>query len=298
MDGSYSFLCFGEALWDAWPDRRAPGGAPMNVALGLTRLGADVRLLSRVGADASGRELLAYIAAQGLDIGSIQVDPSVPTGTVRVDASDPIDVTYEICSPAAWDFIGFLPQESRSDADVVICGSLAARHEVSRQTLLQLLGAAALGVVDVNLRPPFVDRQVIGSLLERADCVKVNEAELALLCSWEGIRVAPDDLRSAVDAWARRRGFAAVAVTRGARGACCWSGGRWSQHPGYRVEVLDTIGCGDAFLARWLWETSRGSEPDVALARACAVGALVATREGATPVVAEEEVRALVDRPD
>lgn len=295
MTGHPKILCFGEALWDMLPSGKQPGGAPMNVALHLARFGADVRLLSRVGDDDLGRTLLEYLAAQGLATDLVQIDAQHPTGQVLVDLSDPHAVRYDIAEPAAWDFIDgaeYANIPTGSDT-IVVFGSLAARSSVSRGTLFEILDRARLKVFDLNLRPPYVDRDVIEHLLHRADWVKLNAAELDLVARWPGDPRSPED---GVNDLSRRYALASVCLTLGERGALLSHGGRVFRQPGFPVRVVDTVGCGDAFLAAWLSEMSRGNDPQHALARACAVGALVATHAGANPVVEEAEIQALLAR--
>jgi len=292
MQKKPSVLCFGEALWDLPPGDRIPGGAPMNVALRLARFGVDVRLLSRVGNDALGAELLAYLARNGIATDSIQVDDRYPTGCVFVDTCDPSAVRYEIAEPVAWDFIDaetYIAQHGVR-SDVLVFGSLAARNSASRSGLLKLLEGSRLRVFDVNLRPPFVDRDVVESLLARCDWVKLNETELALIAQWIGSADAPEAAMSAV---AERYHLESVCVTLGAEGAILLHREELYRQPAFRVAVVDTIGCGDAFLGCWLSEMLAGRAPQDALRRAAAVGALVAASEGANPVISEEAIRAV-----
>lgn len=283
-------LCFGEALWDLPPGGMVPGGAPMNVALRLQRLGAPVKLLTRVGDDDLGRRLTTYMAEQGLDTDRVQVDAQHPTGRVLVDLSDPREARYDVEQPAAWDFIANDP--AQVDPDVLVFGSLAARSAGSRTTLLALLETARLRVFDVNLRPPFVERALIEKLLARADWIKLNEHELDRIADWS--RIGGDrDRRMA--GLAERYALGAVCVTLGGDGALLLHAGVHHRHLGYAVAVVDTIGCGDSFLACWLWEMLGGAEPGAALERACALGALVATRPGANPAIAESDIRALIE---
>lgn len=293
MTGHPKILCFGEALWDMLPSGKQPGGAPMNVALHLARFGADVRLLSRVGDDDLGRALLEYLAAQGLATDLVQIDARHPTGQVLVDLSDPHAVRYDIAEPAAWDFIdGAEYANVPTDSDtIVVFGSLAARSSVSRGTLFEVLDRVRLKVFDLNLRPPYVDRDVIERLLHRADWVKLNEEELDLVARQPGDPRSPED---GVHDLSHRYALATVCLTLGERGALMRHGGRVFRQPAFHVRVVDTVGCGDAFLAAWLSEMSRGSDPQHALARACAVGALVATRAGANPVLNEADIQALL----
>jgi fructokinase len=285
-------LCFGEALWDLPPGRRIPGGAPMNVALRLARLGAPVTMLSRVGQDELGRELLDFLAAGGLRTEAVQVDPHHPTGRVFVDDSNPQDMRYEIAAPAAWDFIDAADYAARAAGrtDVLVFGSLATRSEVSRESLLRILDSAALKVFDVNLRPPFVDRATIECLLARSDWIKLNDQELDVVGGWSGLAGTEEERLRALG---QRCGCDTVCLTKGAGGAVLLHRGELHRQAGFDVRVVDTVGCGDSFLAALLVELLQGADPRRALLRACAMGALVATSAGATAPVAEEDLRAL-----
>ncbi len=293
-DAHEPLLTFGEALWDITAEGRTPGGAPANVALHLAALGVDVRLLTRVGDDALGRALTAWLAGTGLGIDHVQLDRELPTGRVHVDASDPLDVNYKIAAPAAWDRIdsdAFLETAGKSPATVVF-GSLATRHEVSRASLLALLERAELRIFDANLRPPFDGRDIIERLLRHSDWVKLNEQELVRICGWTGI---PEDEPATAGARLRARyGLEALCITLGARGALLIDADGLHIQPGFAVPVIDTIGCGDAFLAAWLAEVLRGAGAQDALLKACAAGALVATQSGASGAVSPDAIEALI----
>ncbi|MGA8205207.1 MAG: carbohydrate kinase, partial [Woeseiaceae bacterium] len=271
-------LCFGEALWDIVQGRRVPGGAPMNVALRLRSYGLNAELLSRVGNDALGDELLGFLRDHGLPTGSIQVDERWPTGTVQVDTSDPNAAQFDIREPVAWDFIDaqqYLAASGRTP-DTLVFGSLAARNEASRASLLCLMESARLKVFDVNLRPPYIDRQLIETLLRESDWIKLNESELELISSWyrpfESIESAAHELRD-------RYGIESLCVTLGGEGAVLLHGDELWRQSAFTVDVVDTVGCGDAFLGTWLAEMLLGAEPQHALRRAAATGALVAASE-------------------
>jgi fructokinase len=287
-----TIVCFGEALWDEKPDGRTPGGAPMNVALRLSRLDADVRFVSRVGRDEAGSALLDYIASAGLPIRDVQLDALHATGRVLVDVTNPHEARYTIVEPAAWDFIG---HENNSgtlgdECEVVVYGSLAARHATSRATLHRLLDAARIKVFDVNLRPPFIERGVIEPLLERANWAKLNADELQAIAGWHGWR---GELEALCRQVAARYAIEVLCVTLGAHGAAMLRAERFYRQPGFSVPVVDTIGCGDSFLASWLFDMLRGAEAERALRRACALGALVAGEAGANPAIDPARVAAL-----
>ena len=288
-----SVTCFGETLWDVFPDKRVPGGAPMNVALRLRRFGVDVCFLSRVGKDVDGDGLLDYMQSKSLATCYVQRDTAHPTGRVYVDTTDPNEVRYTIAEDVAWDYIdvGAFREEHSIEPDVVIYGSLAARHPVSRQGLLGLLDEAQLNVFDVNLRPPFDNAETLQLLLERADWVKVNEHELAYLTSTP---FRASDVESMAMTLSERFQLDAVCVTMGANGVVLLYGGTFYQQRAFAVDVVDTVGCGDAFLGSWVAAMLNEQSPQAALERAAAVAAIVAGSEGANPAFSDADVAALV----
>ena len=275
-------LCVGEVLWDAMPAGLFLGGAPHNVARHLHRLGQPVVLASRVGDDVLGHEARRRLDADGLDTDLVQIDPNLPTGFVRVAVDANGLPEYEIVQPAAWDAIALTEdlREAATEAQAVVFGSLAQRDEPSRRTVQALAAAAPFAVFDVNLRPPFVDRDVVRASLEIADCVKLNEDELDALRRWFG---GGRSIRTSVEALAESFGCRIVCVTRSERGAALWHEGRWHEHPGYPVTTRDTVGAGDAFLAALLAGVLTDHKDEVALDLACRLGAFVASRSGAVP---------------
>ena len=287
--------CFGEALWDVTPDGRTPGGAPMNAALRLAAFGIDTKLLTRVGDDDAGHELVDYMAANGLVIDHVQIDSDRPTGRVNIDTASPESVTYEILAPAAWDFIDADEYLASVDAlcEVLVFGSLAARADTSRRSLMQLLNAAQLRVFDVNLRPPFDARDTVEPLLHAAKWAKFNEDELGIIAQWLGMTGSAQEILAALR---EHYGIDIVCATFGCRGAVMLYEGVEITHPGFAVPVVDTIGCGDAFLGAWLAQMLEGAEPAPALETACAAGAAVAAAAGANPEVTDAMIRAIIAR--
>lgn len=284
--------CFGEMLWDVLPTGKQPGGAPLNVAVHLHNFGLDAQLISRVGHDDLGAELLGFAAGKGLNTSHVQRGETHLTGVVKANVSDSNEVTYKIVKPVAWDYIRYETPlcELVQGAEAFVFGSLAARSPVSRETLYRLLQQAPFRVFDVNLRPPHYSRDVVQYLLRRADLVKLNHHELAEIMGWFG--ASPDE-ETALEWLAGRFHLQAVCVTKGADGAVLWTGGQLYRSPGRVVQVQDTIGSGDAFLAALLRGWLAGQPPADYLAFACAAGSLVATFQGATPAISERMVREL-----
>lgn len=264
-------VCVGEVLFDVFEDgRRLIGGAPFNVACHLRALGREVRLATRVGDDAAGREALAEMRRRGLAADLVQVDPRRPTGEVQVRVRDGAP-RFTIRTPAAWQGLEPCPQLTRAAraAAYVVRGTLAEPPP--------LPGRVAL---DLNLRPPFVVEARVLEAVRAAALVKMNEDELAWLRARLDLTGTDAEV---VRALAEACRLEVVAVTYGAEGAGLWADGRWWRHPAPRVTVVDTVGAGDAFLAGLLDGLAAGARPDAALAHAVALGTRTVTHRGALP---------------
>ncbi|MDQ3698541.1 MAG: carbohydrate kinase [Gemmatimonadota bacterium] len=275
-------LCFGEVLWDALPTGLFLGGAPFNVACHLRAAGVPVTMVSRVGADHLGEEVLRRVARYGVGTDLVQVDPALPTGLVRVTVDDAGNAEFEIVEPAAWDAIAASDALLRraAGARAIVYGSLAQRNAVSRGTIERLWETEALKVFDVNLRPPHDDREIVRRSLRRADVVKVNDEEMRRLAAWFDLGGGQRDTAAALtEAFACHT----VCITRGRDGAALWRDGRWTEHPGFEVEVRDTVGAGDAFLAVLLAGLLTGIDDRALLHHANLIGAYVVTQVAAVP---------------
>lgn len=279
---SDEILCVGELLWDSLPAGLFLGGAPFNVACHLSATGVPVTMVSRVGADRLGEEALRRAAHYGVGTDLVQVDATLPTGFVRAAVDDSGHAHYDIFEPVAWDAI--VPTAElltrAGQARAIVFGSLAQRHATTRGTIERLWESGALMVFDLNLRPPYEDRAIIGRSLRRADVVKVTQQELQRLAAWFHL---PEDQRESAASLAESFSCRVVCVTRGKDGAALWRDGEWTEHPGFEVEVRDTVGAGDAFLAVLLAGVLSGAESGALLQNANLIGAYVATQFGAVP---------------
>jgi fructokinase len=273
-------ICFGEMLWDVLPTGKMAGGAPMNVAIHLHYQGFHPLMVSRVGSEVS--------------TDWVQVDEVHPTGVVNANVQDRQEVTYDIVMPSAWDFIQTEEALEKlvADSDVFIYGSLAARHDISRQTLLSLLKKARFKIFDVNLRSPHFSQEILELLLQEADVVKLNHHELAEIIRWHGV---PADEKTDLQLLRERYKLQLVIVTRGEEGAALLGPEGYLEQAGFQVQVEDTIGSGDAFLATFVSGYLTGLKLPEILRHACAMGALVATRKGATPLVDWKVVEQMVE---
>lgn len=288
-----SVVCFGEVLWDLLPAGAVAGGAPMNVACQLNNLGISSSMISAVGQDALGGQLLDFLRQKGFDTSLISTDPELPTGTVNVNLDDKGIPSYEIVQPVAWDNIELSDAASQavSKADAFVFGSLAARSEKTLATLTELLSVAAFPVFDVNLRAPFYEEKTVSKLLQKARLLKLNDEEIDILCGWWGFNGGQS---AKIEFLKKEFQLDAVVLTRGANGAALLDNSSFYEHSGYRVEVADTVGSGDAFLASFLSQWLGGASPLECLSFACATGTLVASLPGGTPDINEQGVRDLM----
>ena len=293
---AFDAVCFGEILWDLLPGGAKPGGAPMNVAYHLQKQGIRTAMISREGKDERGDELRKLLEANASDTGLVQVDGVHQTGIVNATIGANNEVSYDIVEPVAWDFIGWEPSLSEvvSGARFFIYGSLAARHSVSHRTLWQLIEAAQMRVVDINLRPPHFSKGLVETLLEDADIAKLNEHEVALISQWYvNLKLLEDQVRFLQDKFS----IPLLVVTKGANGALACEEGIVTDHPGFPVTVADTVGSGDAFFAAFLYKTLEGVPVKERLEFANALGAFIASKEGACPRYELNEIALLLNQP-
>jgi len=281
--------CFGEILWDVLPTSKQPGGAPMNVAADLRNFGLNAQLISRVGSDDLGRELLDFLTQKNIPTELVQTGQSHLTGVAKANLSDSNEVTYKIVQPVAWDYIQLEPGmvEVVQQSDLFVYGSLAARSPQTHETLRELLAVAPRKVFDVNLRAPHYDQATVDELMHQADIAKLNEHELLELSGWYGHET---DMHRAMQQLRDRYSLDVLCVTLGGDGAILLDAAGFVQQAGFSVEVEDTIGSGDAFLAAFLYKTLQNSPAQNALEFACATGAYVATQRGATPSFTEQTI--------
>lgn len=290
-----SIICFGEVLWDMLPAGKKLGGAPLNVALRALSLGHSAAMISSIGNDGIGVELAEEILSHGGTLAHIQVSDGFATSEVLVELDEHGAASYEIRMPCAWDHITLLQQdvEAVKHADALIYGSLVARNEVSRNTLFALLEQATYKVFDVNLRPPHYTPERIVSLMKAADFVKFNDEELYEICAHLG--QVDKELETCIRFMAEQTGTDQICVTLGKDGAVLFYKKVFYYNPGYKVKVADTVGAGDSFLASVISQLLNGMNPQDAIDFACAVGSIVASKNGANPEVSHEEVLRMIE---
>lgn len=284
MSERFSVVSLGEVLWDLLPAGPQLGGAPANFVCHARALGAEARLVSRVGDDNLGRKIIAQLDALGLGTDCIAMDARHATGTVGVELESG-QPRYVIHENVAWDFIEASPHALAAvhAANAVCFGTLAQRSEPSRRAIRALVSASASGafrVCDINLRQHFYSHELLAESLALANVLKLNDAELPVLAALFGFA---GDTRAQLAALVGRFALRLVVLTRGTHGSVLFDGANWSEHPGIEVEVKDTIGAGDSFTAATVLGFLAGWPLDRINAFANEVAAFVCSQSGATP---------------
>lgn len=290
MRKSIKAVCYGEVLFDIFPTHQKIGGAPLNVAVRLNSLGIDTQIISRIGGDELGQQLLNYVQENQLSTAGIQTDESLATGAVLVTLNEKGSASYTINYPAAWDKIVCTEADKQrvQSADVFVYGSLACRDAVSHRSLLQLIEYANFKVFDVNFRKPFYEKNLVVSLMHQADFIKCNDEELPEICSFVGISAIT--MEEQVRALAEYTNTKQLCVTLGDKGALLYDQDEFTYCSGFPVQVKDTVGAGDSFLAGLLSQLLQNKSHQYAVDFGCALGALVASHEGANPTIDHDTI--------
>lgn len=277
----------GEILWDLLPGGRQLGGAPTNVAWHAARLGMHATVVSAVGDDEAGRELVMRLDAMGIDRSHVGVDFDHPTGTAGVVLDAEGKSTFTITEGVAWDHIalhaGLL--HLSVEADAVCVGTLAQRNETSRRTIQAFFNATRPGclrVYDVNLRQHFFNTTIVGRTIACCHVVKLNDEEWPVVARMLDL---PGDPRSGAMALRRRHHLHVVAITRGAAGSLLCDEHGLHDHPGVPSRVVDTVGAGDAFTATLTAGLVRAMPLGRIHELASQAAAHVCSQAGATPTL-------------
>ncbi|KIA98591.1 carbohydrate kinase [Flavobacterium sp. KMS] len=287
-------VAYGEVLWDVFDNEKKIGGAPLNVALRMKTLGCDVAMISCTGKDNDGEAIINQVKSLGLETDAIMQSENFPTGLVNVTLNERGSATYDIAYPSAWDKIVLndLAKKIVADADVLIYGSLVCRDEVSRRSLEELLQTKVYKVFDVNLRKPHYSYEILEQLMYSANLIKFNDEELLeITAAMESPFTSLEDNMHFI---AEKTNVTAMCVTKGKHGALLMWEAKLYENGGYPVEVADTVGAGDSFLAALTTSLLTGKEPQAAIDFACAVGALVAEAPGANPDISYSKLENMI----
>ena len=290
MDHLPTVVGLGEILWDFLPSGRQLGGAPANFAYCAHLLGDRAVVASRIGSDDLGQEARRSLLHKGVTDQFLQIDPAHPTGTVQVHLDAKGQPKFEITQSVAWDFLELTDtwKALAQSADAVCFGTLAQRSEQSRPAILKFLDATptnALRVFDVNLRQQFYSAEIIEESLRRANLVKMNHEEVLPMKKLLGMsHSSPEaDAASFCQELADKFDLGLVCITHGAGGSLLCDGKNSHRHLGFRVQVKDAVGAGDAFTAGLVHGHLNNSSLAEMNDLANRLGAWVASCSGAMP---------------
>jgi fructokinase len=282
---SFAVVGLGEVLWDLLPTGPQLGGAPTNFTYHAAALGARALMVTRIGDDDLGKEVIKRFQQMDLSRETMQVDPTRPTGTVGVTLDEKGVAHYTFAEDAAWEHLAptNVALQAVRGAQAVCFGTLGQRAETSRRAIQQLVAAAsadALKIFDVNLRLDFYSREVIEQSMRLSNVLKLNEEELAVLTAMFSLQ---GSVRQRIEWLVRAFGFKLVVVTRGSSGSLIHQEGRWSELPPQPVRVVDTVGAGDAFAAALTMGLLAGMTLDEMHVMAAEAARYVCSHRGATP---------------
>ncbi|MCL7762755.1 carbohydrate kinase [Polaribacter sp. Z014] len=285
-----NITCFGEVLWDVFPTHKKIGGAPLNVAVRLQSLENNVYIITRVGADDNGTKIKEFIEDNNVNKIALQVDEKLKTGKVKVTLDDKGCATYDIMFPRAWDHIQLTEGAKKivKVSDAFVFGSLVARDKISRNTLYELLKTAKYKIFDVNLRAPYYNIESLSYLMKEASFIKFNDDEIFEIADTLGYK--NESLEETIKIIVEITNTKSICVTKGGAGAILYYNDVFFYNEGYKVEVVDTVGAGDSFLASLINKLLKEVAPQDALDFASAVGAIVASSEGANPEIKESDI--------
>jgi len=281
--GAMRAIGIGELLWDLLPTGPRLGGAPFNVIAHLGRLGCETGYFTAVGEDELGTQALDEVRRLNVSASFVQT-VSVSTGVARVRLNAYGVPDYDIVSPAAYEALSAVESMSAVGAfDILVFGTLAQRSEGTALTTRWLAEAQPLAVrlYDLNLRPGCWNVPLVEQLLGLATVVKMNEEEASILA--EALSLDPDGAMALARSMSARFGLEAVCVTRGPRGAALLCDGTYREAAAVPVDLVDTVGAGDAFAAGLAFGIAVGWTAERVLDLGTRLASLVASRPGAIP---------------
>lgn len=275
-------------MWDVLPEGKKIGGAPANFAYHVSQFGTDSRVVSAVGQDEAGKEILENFRRKGLNC--LVAAVPYPTGSVQVQLDAEGVPRYDIKEGVAWDNIPYTPAlaDLARHTRAVCFGSLAQRSEVSRQTINRFLddmpeGEGQYKVFDINLRQDFYTKEILCRSFEKCNILKINDEELDIVSRLFGY--PGTDLQDKCRHMLAGYGLRMLILTCGVNGSYVFTPGHMSFVPTPKVEVADTVGAGDSFTATFLTAILKGKPVCQAHRLAVEVSAYVCTQKGAMPIL-------------
>ena len=281
----------GEALWDVLPEGKKIGGAPANFAYHVSQFGLPSCVVSAIGDDALGKEIIENFTYKGLD--QLIAEVPYPTGTVQVEIDQTGIPLYDIKENVAWDNIPYTEHlDALAKRTKAVCfGSLAQRNVVSRNTINHFLDTMpkdddSLIVFDVNLRQGFYNKEILCKSMQNCNILKINDEELitvSRMFGYPGI-----DLQDKCWILLGKYNLKMLILTCGINGSYVFTPGNVSFQPTPKVEVADTVGAGDSFTAAFIASILKGKSVTEAHSIAVKTSAYVCTQKGAMPILPPE----------
>lgn len=294
---SKKIVAFGELVWDIFPDGKLLGGAPVNLVYRVNSFGDEGILLSRIGDDDLGHEALEQLKKLEISDQNVQIDPEFPTGTAHVKIGSEGRADYIIEPDMAFDHIEFTAEALKlvRSADCLVFGTLVQRYGISKNTLRELLNESPepIKYLDLKLRKNCYSRPVLESSLHAANILRVKENELYTLKSELGL--FEFETRELAKEVINEFNLDIVLVTKSKSGACAiLKNGDYFEDPGYKIDIIDTVGSGSAFSAGFLHIYLDNQDVEEALKFANAAGAATAATHGATSLVTKKRITELM----
>lgn len=281
----------GEALWDVLPEGKKIGGAPANFAYHVSQFGLPSCVVSAIGDDALGKEIIENFTSKGLD--QLIAEVPYPTGTVQVEIDQTGIPLYDIKENVAWDNIPYTEHlDALAKRTKAVCfGSLAQRNVVSRNTINHFLDTMpkdddSLIVFDVNLRQGFYNKEILCKSMQNCNILKINDEELITVSRMFGYPSI--DLQDKCWILLGKYNLKMLILTCGINGSYVFTPGNVSFQPTPKVEVADTVGAGDSFTASFIASVLKGKSVTEAHSIAVKTSAFVCTQKGAMPILPPE----------
>lgn len=281
----------GELIWDFLPGGKQLGGAPTNFAYFARALGNNAVVASRIGNDDLGQEAIERLRIMDIPSQYLQVDAEHPTGTVGVTIDDKGEAHFSMNEDSAWDYLEWTEawRELAESADAVGFGTMGQRTPTSMNAIMKFLEHTRPDVpriFDINLRHSFFNGEMLKRSLRVATLVKLNDDELATIAEMIGlIRARDENDESLGRRMLETFDIEILAITRGPNGSLLMTKSETDDHPGFKVDVVDTIGSGDAFTAMMAHQYLACAPLRKMSDSSNRIGAWVATQVGATPPV-------------
>ena len=291
----YKVAGIGEILWDLLPGGKQLGGAPANFAYHAQSLGATSYPVSAVGDDALGKEIIEHLNVIDLETKYIELDRMHPTGTVEIKLDENGKPDFTIHKDVAWDYISFQPHinELAAGLDALCFGSLAQRSEISRESIKKMIEstpADCLRIYDINLRQDYYNANLIEESLNQANCFKLNEDEFPIVADMFAISGNENEI---LDELLSIFELKIIALTKGSEGSVLYTRDELSYVKSSEVDVVDTVGAGDAFTAALGVGLLKRFPLKIIHEQATRLSAYVCTQNGATPALSESMVKKL-----